>query len=299
MNRPFDGKIAVITGSTQGLGETTARLFAERGAGGLVICGQNKVNGNRVANELSKNGCRTVFVEADLSDVEACHSVIDAADKTFGWLDHLINCAAISDRGTIIDTSPKQFDQIFAINVRAPYFLTQDAVKLMIRDSIQGSIVNVLSMSGLGGQSFLSAYSTSKGAMEVFTKNTAFSLLRNRIRVNGLNIGWMNTPGEHAVQEKDHNTSDDWLHKATESQPFGRLLEPAEVARSIAFLASADSGMMTGALINLYLFFILALCFKDYSNTKYQVLFLFINSLVYLIIYYILSKKSKIGRKRS
>ncbi len=251
MDRPFDGKIAVITGSMQGLGEATARLFAERGAGGLVICGLDNDNGERIASELSKNGCRTVFVEADLSDVEACRSIIGAADRTFGWLDHLINCAAITNPGTVIDTSPEQFDQMFAVNVRAPYFLTQDAVKLMIRDGIKGSIVNVLSMSGLGGQSFLSAYSTSKGAMEVFTKNTAHSLLRNRIRVNGLNIGWMNTPSEHAIQKKVHNAPDDWLKKAAESQPFGRLLEPTEVARSIAFLASSDSGMMTGALVNM------------------------------------------------
>jgi len=251
MDRPFDGKIAVITGSTQGLGEATARLFAERGAGGLIICGRDKANGERIASELSRNGCRTVFIEADLSDVEACRSVIDAADKIFGWLDHLINCAAVTNRGTVIDTSPEQFDNMFAVNVRAPYFLTQDAVKLMIRDGTQGSIVNVLSMSGLGGQSFLSAYSTSKGAMEVFTKNTAYSLLRNRIRVNGLNIGWMNTPGEHAIQKEIHHAPDDWLQRTAENQPFGRLLEPAEVARTISFLASPDSGMMTGALVNM------------------------------------------------
>ena len=104
MDRPFDGKIAVITGSTQGLGEATARLFAERGAGGLIICGRDKTNGERIASELSRNGCRTVFIEAALSDVEACRSVIDAADRIFGWLDHLINCAAITNRGTVIDT---------------------------------------------------------------------------------------------------------------------------------------------------------------------------------------------------
>jgi NAD(P)-dependent dehydrogenase (short-subunit alcohol dehydrogenase family) len=87
--------------------------------------------------------------------------------------------------------------------------------------------------------------------MEVFTKNTAHSLLRNRIRVNGLNIGWMNTPREHTNQKKVHKAPDDWLQKAAESQPFGRLLEPTEVARSIAFLAGPDSSMMTGALVNM------------------------------------------------
>ncbi|NQV98235.1 MAG: SDR family oxidoreductase [Rhodospirillales bacterium] len=251
MNGTFAGKIAVVTGGTQGLGETTARLFAERGAAGLVICGRNAARGEAVAAELTAGGCQSLFVAADLADMEACRSVIAAADAAFGRVDHLINCAAITDRGTILDTSPELFDRMFAINVRAPYFLIQDAVKLMIRDKTEGSIVNILSMSGLGGQPFISAYSASKGALEVVTKNTAFSLMRNRIRVNGLNIGWMNSPGEHAIQKREHDAPDDWLEAATAGMPLGRLLETAEVARSIAFLASAESGLMTGSIINM------------------------------------------------
>jgi NAD(P)-dependent dehydrogenase (short-subunit alcohol dehydrogenase family) len=251
MGAAFDGKIAVVTGGTQGLGETTARLFAARGAAGLVICGRNGGRGEAVAAEITDAGCPTVFVQADLADLAACRSVIAACDATFGRVDHLINCAAITDRGTILDTSPDLFDRMFAINVRAPYFLIQDAVKCMIRDGIEGSIVNILSMSGLGGQPFISAYSASKGALEVVTKNTAFSLMRNRIRVNGLNIGWMNTPGEHAIQKREHQAPDDWLAKAATGMPFGRLLDPSEVARSIAFLASDESGLMSGSIINM------------------------------------------------
>jgi NAD(P)-dependent dehydrogenase (short-subunit alcohol dehydrogenase family) len=82
------------------------------------------------------------------------------------------------------------------------------------------------------------------------TKNVAFSVLPHRIRVNGLNIGWMNTPGEHAIQKKAHGAPDDWLERAAAGRPFGRLLEPAEVARAVAFLCSAESGMMTGALVD-------------------------------------------------
>lgn len=251
MGRTFEDKIAVITGGTQGLGETTARLFAERGAKGLVICGRNKARGEQVAKDLSGQGCKTVFVQADLAELDACRSVIHAADSEFGRIDHLINCAAITDRGTILDTSPDLFDRMFAVNTRAPYFLIQDAVKLMIRDEIVGTVVNVISMSGLGGQPFISAYSASKGALEVITKNTAFSLMRNRIRVNGLNIGWMNTPGEHAIQKSEHNAPDDWLETASAGLPFGRLLEPVEVAKSIAFLASDESGLMTGSIVNM------------------------------------------------
>ena len=113
---------------------------------------------------------------------------------------------ALTDRGTILDTSPELFDRMFAVNVRAPFFLMQDAAKIMRREKIPGAIVNILSMSGHGGQPFISAYSGSKGALATLTKNIAFSLMPDHIRVNGLNIGWMDTPGEHAIQMRYHTT---------------------------------------------------------------------------------------------
>jgi NAD(P)-dependent dehydrogenase (short-subunit alcohol dehydrogenase family) len=244
------GNIAVITGGTQGLGEATARLFADRGVAGLVICGRNYERGNTIADELTSAGCKTRYVEADLSRIEDCGKVIAETDKTFGNLHALVNVAATTDRGTILDTSPELFDRIFAINVRAPFFLMQQAAILMRRHRTAGSIVNILSMSGHGGQPFLSAYSTSKGALATLTRNTAFSLLSDRIRVNGLNIGWMDSPGEHAIQGAFHNAPANWLADAERKQPFGRLIKPDEVARAIAFLCSSESGMMTGSIID-------------------------------------------------
>jgi NAD(P)-dependent dehydrogenase (short-subunit alcohol dehydrogenase family) len=247
----MDGRIAVVTGGTQGLGEATARLFAERGAGGLVICGRNATRGAAVAADISANGCKAIFVRADLGDLDQCRTVIAMADETFGRVDTLINAAAITDRGTILDTSPELFDTMFAINVRAPFFLMQDAVKIMIREAIKGTIVNVISMSGYGGQSFITAYCASKGALQTLTRNAGYSLMRNQIRVNGLNIGWMDTPGEHSVQKRYHDADEDWLARAEAGEPFGRLLKPPEVARTIAFLASDESGMMTGSLVDM------------------------------------------------
>src|SRR5688572_8748617 len=122
MNGQFEGKIAVVTGGTQGLGEAIARLFAERGAAGLVICGRNKDRGSAVARDISKGGCRTHFVAADLAKVDAAGKVVAKAGKEFGRVDVLVNAAAITDRGTLIDTSPKLFDAMFAVNVRAPFF---------------------------------------------------------------------------------------------------------------------------------------------------------------------------------
>ncbi len=250
MAKQFSGKVAVVTGGTQGLGEAIARLFAKRGAAGLVVVGRDKKRGKAVADQITKEGCRTVFVAADLSDLAAARKVIPAADKAFGRVDILVNAAAITDRGTIIDTSPELFDAMFDVNVRAPFFLMQDAAKLMIAKKIKGAMVNILSMASHGGQPFIIAYSGSKGALATLTKNVAFSLMRNQIRVNGLNIGWMDTPGEHRIQKLYHDAPDDWLKNAEKEAPFGRLLKPTEVARAVAYLASDESGMITGSIID-------------------------------------------------
>ena len=246
----FSGKVAIVTGGTQGLGEATARLFAERGAAGLVICGRNEERGRAVAESIASAGCPTRFARADLAQVDDCRAVVAEADRAFGRVDVLINAAGITDRGTLLDTSPELYDRLMNINLRAPFLLIQESVKLMIRDGIEGAIANVLSMSANGGQPFISIYSVSKGALATLTKNAAFSLLRNRIRVNALNIGWMDSPGEHTIQTGTHSAPADWLAKAEAKQPFGRLLKTDEVARALAFMTSADSGMMTGAVID-------------------------------------------------
>ena len=111
-------------------------------------------------------------------------------------------------------------------------------------------MVNILSMSAHGGQPFLAAYSGSKGALATLTRNAACSLMPWRIRVNGLNIGWMNTPGEDRIMRVYHDAQDGWLEEAAAAQPFGRLIEPAEVARAVAFLVSRESGLMTGSIID-------------------------------------------------
>ena len=246
----FAGKVAVITGGTQGLGETIARLFAARGAAGLVICGRNAERGAAVAADLTAGGCRTVFVRADLEHVADCRAVIAAADTAFGKVDVLVNAAAITDRGTILDTSEELFDRMFAVNVRAPFFLIQDAAKIMRREKITGTIVNIQSISGHGGQSFISAYCASKGALATLTKNVGFALMADRIRVNGLNIGWMDSPGEHRIQTEYHGSDANWLAAAEARQPFGRLIKTGEVARAVAYLASDESGLMTGSVID-------------------------------------------------
>ena len=250
LSKQFAGQYAVVTGGTQGMGEAVARLLARRGAAGLVICGRNKAKGEKIAGELTKGGCKTLYVEADLAKVEDCRNIVATADKAFGKLHVLTNCAGYTDRGTILDTSPELFDQMFAVNVRAPFFLMQDAIKIMRRERIEGAIVNLITMSSYGGQPFITAYCASKGALVTLTRNVAFAVMRERIRVNGLNVGWSDTPGEDRVMKLFHGAKDGWLAEAERKQPFGRLIKPAEVARTIAFLASAEAGLMTGAIVD-------------------------------------------------
>ena len=249
-NLSMDGKVAVVTGSTQGLGEAIAHLFADRGVKGLVIAGRNAKNGARVKADLEAKGVKTVFVEADLGKIDQARRLVAACDTAFGRIDALVNAAGMTDRGTIWDTSPELFDQMFTINVKSPFFLMQDALHLMKKTKTSGTIVNILSVSGHGGQDFITAYCGSKAALAVITKNAAYSLLNYRIRVNGLNIGWMDTPGEDRIMKTYHDAEPGWLAKAEAGRPFGRLLKPAEVARAAAYLSSDESGLMTGSIID-------------------------------------------------
>lgn len=246
----LQGKVAVITGSTQGLGETTARLFKARGARGLIVTGRSRSRGEAAAASLTGDGCTAHFVQADLAEVADCRRIIAAADVHFGALHILVNCAALTERGTIWDTSPELFDRMMAVNVRAPFFLMQEAIKLMQRDGIAGSIVNISSVAAYGSVPMLSPYAASKAALNILTKNVAYSVMRRHIRVNTLALGWMDTPGEAEIQRRYHTADPDWLQKAEAAQPFGRLLKPEEVARAIAFLASDESGLMTGSVVD-------------------------------------------------
>jgi NAD(P)-dependent dehydrogenase (short-subunit alcohol dehydrogenase family) len=246
----MDGKVCVVTGSTQGLGLAIARRLAEAGAAGLVTLGRNEAKGRAAADGLARTtGVRIHFVPADVGRVEDCRHVMAEAERTFGKIHVLVNAAALTDRGTILDTSPELFDALFAVNVRGPFFLMQEAIRRMIRDDIAGAICNIGSMSALAGQPFISAYCATKGALATLTGNTAFAVMKNRIRVNQLNIGWMASDHERELQAAERGDSD-WEAKAIVDLPFGRLIDPAEAARAVNYLVSDDAGLMTGSVVN-------------------------------------------------
>lgn len=245
----FEGKVAAITGAAQGVGEATARLLAARGVAGLALCDRDLEKLERVAADLAAAGCPTEPIRADLVEVDQAFAFIDRAAARFGRVDVLVNAAGATDRGTIDDTSVETFDLIFAVNARAPFFLIQRALPHM-REGGGGAIVNVTSIVAHGGPPFITAYCGAKAALAVMTKNIANAVRFDRVRVNALNMGWTATPGEHVTQMRWHDRSENWLAEVDREQPFGRLLRPEDVARAIAFLASDESALMTGAVVD-------------------------------------------------
>jgi NAD(P)-dependent dehydrogenase (short-subunit alcohol dehydrogenase family) len=229
----LDDKVVIVTGATQGLGAAIARRAHALGAS-LVLTGRDERRGAAVAEEL---GAR--FVAADLADPRAAEAIVGAGDR----LDGLVNAAGLSTRGTIDDTSVELWDRLFAVNARAPFLLTQRAARLMRGKG--GSIVNIITMASHGGEPMLTAYAASKGALATFTRNAGYSLQPDRIRVNGLNIGWTATEGEHVVQG-----GGDWLAEAEAGRPFGRLLRPDDIAPMVTYLLSDAAAMVTGSVID-------------------------------------------------
>lgn len=247
---PDGGKVFAITGGTQGLGLAVAKHLAERGAGGLVLVGRDEAKGEAVAASLTNDGCRAVFLGGDIQCAEAGERIVAVAEEEFGALHGVVNCAALTGRGSVWDTDAELWDEMYAVNLRAPALLISAAAASFKRNGIEGSIVLIGSVVATGGPAMLYPYSTTKGALHALTRNAAHALMRHRIRVNLVQPGWMNTPNEDAVQKRFHDAPDDWLEQAAATRPWGRLVEPDEVARAVCFLLSEESGMVTAAIFD-------------------------------------------------
>ena len=243
------GKVLVVTGATQGLGAAIARRAAWLGAAAIVVSGRDRDRGEAVCSELEAVGADALFAAAELADAAQCRSVVAACDERFGRLDGLVNAAGLSTRGTLDDTSVALWDRLFAVNARAPFILMQEAARVMRRGGHGGSIVNVITMASHGGEPALTAYSASKGALATLTRNAGYQLAPDRIRVNGLNIGWTATEGEHGVQAAT-GQDDGWLARADAGRPLGRLLRPSDIAPMVSYLLSDAAGMVTGSVID-------------------------------------------------
>ncbi len=244
------GTRAVITGGTQGLGLAIARRLAREGAPALVISGRRAPLGEAAAAEVRALGTECFYVQADVAQAEDCLRLIDTAIARLGSINALVNSAAITDRGTLLDTTLAMWQAQMDTNARGPFLLMQGLVRHLLERKMPGSIVNVLSQSAHCGQSFLVPYSASKATLANLTKNVAQSYRGQRIRCNGVMAGWMDTPGEAAVQKKFHQAADNWLANAEAARPMGQLAKPDELAGLIAYMLSPEAGVMTGALVD-------------------------------------------------
>lgn len=246
----LDGQVFVVTGATQGLGAAIARRCAAEGAAGIVVCGRNEARARGVIDELKALGCDAVAAIGPLADIDYCNEIFAICRNHFGRVDGLVNAAGHNVPGTIDNTSAELWDEMFAVNARAPFLLSQNAVGMMKEGGHPGSIVNILSIAIHVGMPTLTPYAASKGALATLTRNVACSEKKHHIRCNGIVLGWTDTPGEGEFQRLEgKNNADNWREKAAAELPFGRLISPEDVAAFTVFLLSREAGVMTGSLV--------------------------------------------------
>lgn len=250
MSSRHSDTIAIVTGGAQGVGHAIASRLAEEGCTRLMLAGRNEEKGAKAVDGFAARGVDAEFVSLDLQDPAGCLALVDHTVARFQDVTALVNAAALGARGTITDTSPELFDEMFATNVRGPFFLMQGFVKQRLSRGGGGWIVNILSNCAHCGQSYLAPYSSSKGALATLTKNVANAHRFDQIHCNAILPGWMDTPGEDATQRKFHGATDGWLERAETSQPMGQLAKPHELAELASYLLCPASGVMTGALID-------------------------------------------------
>ena len=237
-------KAVLVSGGTQGVGAAIARAAVREGAS-VVVTGWRREVGEALARE---DGI--AYVQADVSDVASAQASVAATVERFGRIDCLVNAAGLTSRGTLLDTTPELFDAHIAANLRGPFFLMQAAVADMLRRGDPGTIVNIGSTAELGGQPYLAPYVAAKAGLAGLTRNAAHAHRFDRIRINGLDIGWTDTEGEDVTQRTFHGADDGWRERAAKSLPMGKLAQVDEIADFVVFLLSPRSGVVTGSVID-------------------------------------------------
>lgn len=236
----------IVTGAASGIGAAIARMLAAEGVGGLLLTDRDGPGLDRVAAGLPATSVGTVV--ADLADPAAVPPIAAAAVARFGRIDGLVNAAGLTTRGSFVTGTADLWDQLFAVNARAGFLLMQAAIADMRGRGAGGTIVNILSMNAHCGIPDLAIYSASKGAMVTLTKNAAHAHMADRIRVNGINLGWVATETEHRIQSA--LLGEGWETQVAAAEPLGRLVTAEECARLAAFLLSDASVPMSGAVID-------------------------------------------------
>lgn len=232
-------KVALVIGGTSGIGEATAKAYAEEGAK-VIVGGRKKDEGDRIVREIREAGGTAIFAKVDTTKADEVEAAVQTAQDEYGTLDILYNGAGIHDSyQTALDISEEDYDQLMAVNVKGPYLATKAALPVFLEKG-KGTIVNVGSqathVAGPGG----SAYVTSKHALEGFTKQLAYDFGSKGIKANLLAPGFVDTPMTKGIEEE-----------RLKDIPAERAGKPEEVARLAVFLASDDSNYMHGTSVTM------------------------------------------------
>jgi NAD(P)-dependent dehydrogenase (short-subunit alcohol dehydrogenase family) len=242
-------KIAIVTGSTSGIGRGIAEHFAALGSR-LIVHGRDRDDGLETVRRVKAAGRDADYFDGDLTSETVCRDLIRFCVDRFGGLDILVNNAADTGRGDLEHIAVSRWDLIMAVNLRAPFILLQESIGHM-RARGGGSIINIGSVLAYVGEPKLGAYSVSKGGLMTLTRNAASLLNRDRIRVNQINVGWTLTEGERRVKREQEGKGEEWLEQAIATRPFGRLLAPGDIAYAAAYFASSESECVTGSVLDL------------------------------------------------
>jgi NAD(P)-dependent dehydrogenase (short-subunit alcohol dehydrogenase family) len=249
MKMGLSDKVIVVTGAASGIGLAAARLAAEEGAGALLLTDRDAQGLEKAAKDLGAKIDVSIAV-ADLADASAPVAIASAAKARFGRIDGLVNAAGLTTRGSFVTGTQAIWDELFSVNARASFFLMQAAIMDMRSRNAAGAIVNILSMNALCGRPELAIYAGTKGALATLTRNAANAHMAERIRVNGINLGWVATKSERRIQAEILGRGPSWEREEAAKLPLGRLVTAEEAARLIVFLLGEASAPMSGAVID-------------------------------------------------
>jgi len=238
----LDGKVAVVTGASKGIGAAIAKSFAAEGASVVVNYATSKDGAETVVSAIAAAGGKAVAVKGDVSKAADAKAIIDKAVETYGHLDILVNNSGVYEFAPLEAITEEQFHKIFNINVLGTLLTTQAAAK-HLPDG--GSIINIGSAVTSLTPPNSAVYTGTKGAIDAITGVLAKELGARRIRVNALNPGIVETEGTHAAGF----IGSEFETGAVAQTPLGRVGQPKDIATAALFLASDDSGWATGERI--------------------------------------------------
>ena len=245
MELSLNGKVALITGGSSGIGLATAAAFLEEGAHVAIVGVSAEENRLAVKTLSVKDSTRLLALCQDLALPANCQEAVEETIAHFGQLDLLINSAGVYLEKSLTAMEEAEYDQLMNVNVKATYFTCQKAIPYLAQ-SATPAIVNVSSDAGINGNYLCTAYCASKGAITVFTKALALELAPQNIRVNCVCPGDVNTPMLDRELAKVANPRQ-YLADLTGHYPLGRIAQAKEIADAIVFLASGRASFVTGA----------------------------------------------------